>query len=168
MRQCSPSDSDTDVARKFGPEIGPDRVTEATMSVKRWLDRARHRSAPEVPDPPPEVVVWNRACDYDYQPCRTGDKALKAAIQFDGLTCNGGLGHTLDVLTETEVREAVAAFRHLGLTEAARVVEDALALPDEGPREALTDRYFTSTQGLLEMAFERHYVDHPDQYAPVS
>ena len=148
------------------------------MSLRRWLGRVRRRSASEVPYWEPAWLVWNRACDYDFQPHRPGDKALKAAIEFDGLTCNGGIGHTLDVSTETEVREAVAAFRHLGLTDAARLVEHALALPDEGAREALTDQYYELTLGdgalrgsrrrdPLGMAFERHYADHPDEYAPV-
>jgi hypothetical protein len=112
------------------------------------------------------VLVWNRACDYDFQPSRTGDRALKAAIAFDGLTGNGGLGHTLDVLTDKEVREAVAAFRHLGLGEAARLVERARGLPEEG-REALTDRYYDLAADKLEAAFQRHHREHPAEYEPV-
>jgi hypothetical protein len=112
------------------------------------------------------VAVWNRACDYDFQPTRAGDRALKAANFFDGLTGNGGLGHTLDVLTDEEVREALAASRHLGLGEAARLVEEARGLP-EGGREALTDRYYDLTVDALDAAFQRHYREHPDEYEPV-
>jgi hypothetical protein len=89
------------------------------MSLRRWFDRIRRRSDSEPPYPPPEWAVWNRACDYEFEPNRTGDRALKAAIQFDSLTCNGGLGHALDVLTDAEIRQAVEAFRHLELTDAA-------------------------------------------------
>jgi hypothetical protein len=108
--------------------------------------------------------VWNRACDYDFEPSRSGDRALKQAIQFDGLTNNGGLGHSLDVLPGEEVREAVASFRHFGLSETAELVERALTLRDDGEREALTDRYEELTQALLQPAFKRHYREHPDEY----
>jgi hypothetical protein len=112
------------------------------------------------------MAVWNRACDYDFQPARAGDRALKAAISFHGLTCNGGLGHTLDVLTDEEVEEALAAFDHLGLGDAARLVEEARGLSEEG-REALTDRYYDLTSDALEAAFQRHYREHPHEYEPV-
>ena len=120
-------------------------------------------------DRPPSgaVRVWNRACDYDFQPTLDGDRALKRAIQFDGLTCNGGLGHSLDVLSDEDVREAVKSFRYFGLLDTAHLVREALALPDEGMREALTDTYYELTEDALESAFERHYVEYPHEYEPV-
>src|SRR5947207_6253181 len=72
--------------------------------------------------------VWNRACDYDFQPTRTGDKFLKAVIRFDGLANNGGLGHAIDVSEPGDVAEAVASLRQLGLLDAADVVAAALGL----------------------------------------
>jgi hypothetical protein len=92
---------------------------------------------------------------------------LKLAIQFDGLTGNGGLGHTLDVLTDEEVEEAVKSFRYLGLQDTARLIEEAFALPDERMREARTDRYWELTDDALDSAFERHYAEHPREYEPV-
>jgi hypothetical protein len=125
-----------------------------------WRRRSRQR-------PSADSLVWNRACDYDFQPERPGDRALKAAIQFDGLTCNGGLGHALDVRTDEEVREAVASFRYFGLMNAAQLVEGAARLADEGEREALTDSYYELTQQALPEAFERHYAERPSEYDPV-
>lgn len=75
--------------------------------------------------------VWNRACDYSFQPTRSGDKLLKTVIQFDGLAQNGGLGHAIDVTESDEVAQAVLGLRQLGLLDAARLVEEALALDDE-------------------------------------
>jgi hypothetical protein len=127
----------------------------------RWL-----RSRREVP-PSDAVRVWNRACDYDFQPTLSGDRSLKSAIQFDGLTGNGGLGHALDVLTDEDVGEAVKSFRYLGLQDTAQLIEQAFALPDEGMREALTERYYELTEDALESAFERHYAEYPPEYEPV-
>jgi hypothetical protein len=89
---------------------------------------------------------------------------LKSAILFDGLTGNGGLGHTLDVLTDEDVEEAVKSFRYLGLQDTAQLIQEASALPDEGMREARTDRYWELTDDALESAFKRHYAEYPREY----
>lgn len=135
-----------------------------TSWLTSWLRRRRN-----LPDTDDALLsdadrVWNRACDYDFEPSLSGDRALKQAIQFDGLTNNGGLGHSLDVLPDDDVREAVASFRHFGLSETAELVERALTLRDEGAREALTDRYYELTETVLQPAFEQHYREHPDEY----
>jgi hypothetical protein len=129
-----------------------------------WLRRRRN-----LPDSDDALLseadrVWNRACDYDFQPSLSGDRALKQAISFDGLTNNGGLAHSLDVVSNDDARAAIAAFRHFGLAETAGLIERALTLPDEGEREALTERYDALTETLLQAAFEQHYREHPDEY----
>jgi hypothetical protein len=96
---------------------------------------------------------------------REGDRLLRAAIAFDGVTHNGGLGHSLEVLGSDEAREAAAAFRQFGLTDAARVVEDALALGDEGAQEKRSQQYYEAA-ALLDTAFARYYADHPDEFDP--
>ena len=113
-------------------------------------------------------VVWNRACDFEYQPRKEGDRALRAALQLDSLTGNGGLGHAVDVMTEEEGRAAIAAFRHFGLEDTALLVEQAFALPTETMREALTDRYYDLTAGALETSLERRLAEHREEFEPVS
>lgn len=109
--------------------------------------------------------VWNRACDYEFQPARTGDRLLKAVIQFDGLAQNGGLGHAIDVAEPSEVQDAVHGFRWLGLVDAAQVVEAALALDDEEAQEAMSDEYYNAAHSLDAM-FERYYADHAEEFDP--
>lgn len=109
--------------------------------------------------------VWNRACDYEFQPARTGDRLLKAVIQFDRLAQNGGLGHAIDVAEPSEVQDAVHGFRWLGLVDAAQVVEAALALDDEEAQEAMSDEYYNAAHSLDAM-FERYYADHAEEFDP--
>ena len=109
--------------------------------------------------------VWNRGCDYDFQPARPGDRLLKAAIQFDGLAQNGGLGHAIDVAEPSEVEEAVRGLRQFGLVGAAQVVEAALALDDEEAQEAMSDEYYDAAN-MLDAMFERYYAEHPDEFDP--
>jgi hypothetical protein len=111
--------------------------------------------------------VWNRACEPYFRPQREGDRALKAVLRFDGLTANGGLGHSLDVLPPAAVRDAIEGFRYFGLVESAELVETALALPDEAKREALTDSYYQTAELRLPAAFESHYATHRDKYEPL-
>jgi hypothetical protein len=109
--------------------------------------------------------VWNRACDYDYEPTRKGDMLLKAVVQFDGLAQNGGLGHALDVAEPNEVGDALQRLRLLGLSGAAGVVERALALDDEEAQEAMSDDYFSAAAGV-DTAFARYYANHADEFDP--
>ena len=109
--------------------------------------------------------VWNRACDYDFQPRRNGDRLLKAAIVFDGLTANGGLTLSLDTSRHNEALEAVTALHRFGLARAARVVERALAVNDEQAREKMTDEYYEAAASL-DAAFARYYAEHPDEFDP--
>ena len=110
------------------------------------------------------TTVWNRACDYDFQPTCEGDRRLKAVVQFDALIQNGGLGHALDVAGPDEVEDAVDALRHFGLPDAARVVEAARAQDDEEVREAMGDQYHAAAPSLDD-AFTRYYEEHADDFA---
>jgi len=90
---------------------------------------------------------------------------LKAAGAFDGHVSNGGLGHALDVTGENDVEEAVQGLRYFGLQGAARVVVTAMTLEDEGAQEELSRRYYAAA-GDLQVLFERHYEEHPDEFDP--
>jgi hypothetical protein len=111
------------------------------------------------------TIVWNRACDHDFQPTRTGDRLLKAVIQFDGLAQNGGVGHAIEVAESPDVEDALLGFRQLGLADAAHVVEAALALDDEEAQEAMSSEYWNSVDGL-NAAFERYYANHSEEFGP--
>ena len=110
-------------------------------------------------------MVWNRACDYDFEPTLVGDKLLKASVQFDALVNNGGLGHTIHVAEPIEVQDALTGLRRFGLDDAARVVETALGLNDEDAQEAMTDEYHDAVQSL-DAAFEEYYSSHIEEFAP--
>jgi hypothetical protein len=71
-------------------------------------------------------------------------------------------------MSEEKTRTAIASFRHFGLEDTARLLEQALRLPTEDLREALSDRYFDLTAGALEASFERRFAEHPDEFEPVS
>jgi hypothetical protein len=111
--------------------------------------------------------VWNRACDYHFQPTRVGDRLLKAAIVFDGLANNGGLGYAIDVAEPAEVQEALEGFRRFGLDDAVQVVEAALALDDEGAQEMMNDAYWSAADSFDAM-FERYYATHTEEFDPTS
>lgn len=111
------------------------------------------------------TIVWNRACDYDFQPTRVGDRLLKAAIQFDGLANNGGLGHAIDVADPAEVQEALEGLRRFGLGDAAQVVEAALALDDEEAQEMMSAEYHSAADSF-DAVFERYYVTHTEEFDP--
>ena len=102
--------------------------------MRTWWRRSSRE--PREPDGPDSVVVWNRACDCDFEPRRRGDRALKAAILLDGLTSNGGLDLAFEGMSEDERQQAIVALRYFGLADAARLVEEAFAMTDEEAREA--------------------------------
>jgi hypothetical protein len=109
--------------------------------------------------------VWNRACDFDFEPTRTGDKLLRAVVQFDSLAQNGGLGHAIEVSGRGEAAEAVAGLRSLDLLGAAEVVEAALGLDDEEAQESMSADYGHAVEGLF-AAFQRYYAAHSGEFDP--
>lgn len=111
------------------------------------------------------TVVWNRACDYDFQPTRVGDRLLKAAIQFHGLANNGGLGHAIDVAEPAAVQEALEGFRRFGLVGAVQVVEAALALDDEEAQEVMSGEYYIAADSMG-VLFGRYYASHVEEFDP--
>ncbi|MDP8910573.1 MAG: hypothetical protein M3M94_00715 [Actinomycetota bacterium] len=109
--------------------------------------------------------VWNRATDHAFKPQREGDSLLKAAIAFHGLTADEGLARSLEVLDSDEMWAAVAALHRFGLHGAARVVEEAVALGDEGARANMTDDYLKAARSFRR-SFGRYYAEHPDEFEP--
>ena len=64
-----------------------------------------------------EIAIWNRACLVDeFTPTFPGDVALRRAISFHGIACNGGVTHSLQFHVK-ELPDIFDAFRFIGASE---------------------------------------------------
>jgi hypothetical protein len=74
-----------------------------------------------------EGRVWNRAAlDSGGTNPREGDRALAALLYAHGMVMNGGVGHSLEVLSAEEMREAIAGFRFFSMPEVADFLQGCL------------------------------------------
>ena len=79
-----------------------------------------------------EVHVWNRAAleGGGANPCE-GDRALAALLLVHGLVMNGGVHHALEVLSQEEIRTAIAGFEFFSLSPVGQLLEVAQTLEEE-------------------------------------
>jgi hypothetical protein len=126
-------------------------------------------------------VVWNRATRLIERGPGTppGDAALAALLLFHSLAMNGGVLHAHEGLSADQLARAVAGYRFFGLTETADLVEQVarraadLDPDDFDAAEALElegdERYnaLVPRDETVVAAFEAHFRDHPEDYAPV-
>ena len=95
-----------------------------------------------------ETTIWNRACDIrGFSPTLGGDTALRWAISFNGVACNGGVIHSLEFHAKN-IAEVFDAFRTLGAQEMPSLLT------------ALKQRYAAASQDertKTERAFDRQY-----------
>lgn len=124
-------------------------------------------------------LIWNRACDPDYRPSRTGDRALQSILGFHGLSMNGGIAHALELdfagsASVAEHYRLLGAHDLAGLVDEARVLAqpglmadgsfDALALDDKQGEEldALDTRLPSDSD--IEALFRRYLAAHPEDF----
>jgi hypothetical protein len=124
-------------------------------------------------------LIWNRACDIDYQPSRPGDVALQSIIRFHGLSMNGGIAHALELNFEQSERVAqhyrfFGADNHAATIEQARQIAipgiaadgnfDSLSLTDEQAEELDALDAQLPDDSDLEAIFGRYLAAHPDAF----
>ena len=133
-------------------------------------------------DPIPTAdQVWNRACgEFDIRPgMPPGDAALADLLLCHGMVMNGGVLHAWEGLEADEFSRAADGYRFFGLDEVADLVVDvarqAAALDPTDPEAgSLLEEESNQRFNLLVpddepvvLAFEAHYREHPEAYAPV-
>ncbi|HJW49452.1 MAG TPA: hypothetical protein VJ726_08555 [Candidatus Limnocylindria bacterium] len=110
--------------------------------------------------------AWNRATERKRHG-RPGDAALSALLSAHGLVMNGGVLHCVELLSEEELREAIAGYRYFGV-EVGPVFQRAKAARPEETRElesTLDEQYERiADDGRLMAAFQAHYAEHPEAY----
>ncbi|WP_220433203.1 hypothetical protein [Cognatiluteimonas lumbrici] len=82
---------------------------------------------------------------------------------------NGGVTHALESLSQAEILAAVAGFEFFGLTDAARVFQQAPGDSDEAENR-LNQLYFAAvpTDEALADAFGLKLASTPEAFAPLS
>ncbi|HVY05544.1 MAG TPA: hypothetical protein VHB46_06170 [Burkholderiales bacterium] len=93
---------------------------------------------------------------------------MAAALAAHGLVMNGGVEHTLGILTEAQLLAAIQGFRYFGMNAAARVFETALAA--RGIDSNVHDRSYweaVPNDEAIVRAFESKYQSSPNAFAPV-
>jgi len=117
-----------------------------------------------------QAKIWNRAAMAGGGSApEPRDTALAAALHVHNMIMSGGLDHALDVLTPEDFASAAGGFRYLQLSDAAELVEQALAASEDGvveldarhsaliPRDEVIGRQFAA---LLQQR--------PSDFAPTS
>ena len=129
-------------------------------------------------------MVWNRACDPDFQARLPGDRALFDVITLDADINNGGLDHAIDDVGPQSFTTAAAGFRFFGLIDVAEIVERANAIAARVAKDGsvdildLTDaelaefqeletRYFETLGSELPSVFETYRTAHPEDFEPL-
>jgi hypothetical protein len=129
--------------------------------------------------------IWNRACDSEWEPSQSGDRALQDVLRFHGLIRNGGLDFALEANLDAAPR-AASGFRVLRAPALADVLDrahgiasraavgaqfDVLHLDeDEAARlEALGNEYdeFLPTDSALDAIFRAYLAAKPEEFAPI-
>lgn len=113
--------------------------------------------------------VWNRATQRSRQG-RPGDAALSAVLLAHGLVMNGGVLHCIELLSEEELREAIVGYRYFGVEVNPVFLRATSARAEEfDDFETRLDEQYAqiADDGRLMAAFQAHYSDHPEAYAPI-
>src|SRR5512132_2242295 len=114
--------------------------------------------------------VRNRATERKGQG-KPGDAALSALLMAHGLVMNGGVLHCVEILSEEELRDAIAGYQYFGI-EVNQLFQRAKAAPqdEQDELESELDQQYEeiAEDGLLVAAFEAHFAEHPDAYAPIA
>ncbi|MDQ6712049.1 MAG: hypothetical protein M3Z28_02525 [Candidatus Dormibacteraeota bacterium] len=114
--------------------------------------------------------VWNRACQLLGLPGpKSGDTELSAMLLAHSLAMNGGVLHSVEVLSKEEFDSALHGYRYFGLDSAADLFEKARLVPPEEAEEAEAnlDAEYEPTDAAVLERFEAHFRSHPEAYAPV-
>jgi hypothetical protein len=126
-------------------------------------------------------LVWNRACDVDFEPRLPGDHALWDVIHLDSDINNGGLDHAIDCVGPPAFVAAAAGFRYFGIEEVAEIVERANAIAERVMKDGVVDildltaaelaeieeletRYFDTLGSELPKTYEAYRTAHPEDF----
>jgi hypothetical protein len=114
--------------------------------------------------------VWNRATERKGQG-RPGDVALSALIWAHGLVMNGGVLHCIELLSDAELRAAIAGYQYFGV-EVDPVFKRAKAVraEEKGELESRLDEQYgrIADDGRLMAAFHAHYAEYPEAYEAIT
>jgi hypothetical protein len=88
-----------------------------------------------------------------------------------GMVMNGGVLHCVEILSEEELRDAIAGYQYFGI-EVDQLFQRAKAATQDEQDELeseLDEQYEQIAEdGLLVAAFEAHFAEHPHAYAPIA
>lgn len=131
--------------------------------------------------------IWNRACDLDFKPHLSGDKALHDVIFFHGEIMNGGLDFAIDEDGYEAAADAAAGYRVLGAPDLAKTLDESRAVVariadaagevdiadltdvEEEKLAALDERYsrlLPDDDSSLAKIFESYLAAHPEAFEP--
>jgi len=119
--------------------------------------------------------IWNRACLGEADDPKRGDVALSALLAFHGPAMNGGVLHSVELLTSEQLQASSEGFRYYGLAPIAALIDDAARAVRVGEdldelEEKLDQSYseHIPTDATLSAAFEKDFAEHPENYQPIS
>ena len=84
---------------------------------------------------------------------------------------NGGVLHCIELLSDEELRAAIAGYRYFGVEVDPVFQRAKAARPEEIDEiESSLDAQYEriADDGQLMAAFQAHYAEHPEAYEPVS
>jgi hypothetical protein len=120
-------------------------------------------------------LIWNRACGSS-DASRPGDRALRDAIELDGLIQNGGVAHGFD--SADDWLDGVRGLEHFGLDDLAALLRELhAALPGEDAAEDVWERYAADADDRydrledsdrLQAAMVARLASHPEEFAPIT
>jgi hypothetical protein len=124
--------------------------------------------------------VWNRAAmESGGSTPGPGDSALADLLRLHSLAMSSGLLSAFELCSTDGALAAANGYRYFGLDDAASVVEwlatelETLDPDQEELLEALeleADRRYGEVipaDGTIDKAFQQHFQEHPDKYAPL-
>ncbi|MHA6894310.1 hypothetical protein ACQUJT_09470 [Ralstonia pseudosolanacearum] len=112
--------------------------------------------------------IWNRAAlEHGGRNPFEGDTNLASLLRLHNLAMNGGVWHSLQVLTDQERFAAIEGFRYFGLPQVADIFSKPFEDTDED-EERLEDAYSQEVprDEVLFDAFCAKFEAEPEAFAP--
>jgi len=120
-----------------------------------------------------EDLIRNRACNGIGPNARVGDKALASLLLFHSVAMNGGVFHALELLTSTELSDALKGYQKFGLSSFVDIILKAQHILNIGDdyeidaTESKIDNEYFPIESLLFLKFKQFYKRCPLDFEPL-